>query len=128
VSGAITAGRRVLIVEDDPESRETLRLNLEASGHRVDEASDGASGLRELLRLRPDVALIDVGLPDLDGHELVRRARAHGGAPRPYLVAVTGYGQPEDVQRARDVGFDALLPKPLDWDRLDRLLAALPPT
>ena len=84
--------------------------------------------VRSVVRsIAPDVALIDVGLPDLDGHELVRRARAEGGGPPPYLVAVTGYGQPEDERRAREVGFDAHLPKPLDWDRLDRLLATLPP-
>jgi CheY-like chemotaxis protein len=113
---------RVLVIEDDKDSRETLRLVLEARGHRVDDAENGRAGFQKLLEVRPDLALIDVGLPDLDGYELVRAARARAEGRQLYLVALTGYSQPEDRRRASDAGFDALLAKPVDWQALDHVL------
>ena len=78
---------------------------------------------RSVLALRPEVALVDIGLPRLDGYEVARRARAALGSDV-LLVALTGYGQPEDAARARAAGFDLHLRKPIDVDEIDRLLAA----
>jgi signal transduction histidine kinase len=104
---------RILLIEDNADARELLRISLERAGHEVHEAGDGPAGLDALLRLRPDVALVDVGLPGFDGHELARRARAAlDGAV--YLIALTGYGQPEDRRQALAAGFDAHLVKPVD--------------
>jgi signal transduction histidine kinase/DNA-binding response OmpR family regulator len=114
----------VLVVEDNDDIRETLKDLLELCGHEVDVAADGASGVERTLALRPDVALIDIGLPGLDGYEVARKLRAELGPEqkRPKLIALTGYGQPGDRQRALDAGFDAHLVKPVDYDDLAHLL------
>src|SRR5437773_7799666 len=104
--------QRILIIEDNDDARETLRNLLHLLGHEVHEACDGDSGVDEARRLRPDVALIDIGLPGIDGYEVARRVRAD--VPRARLVAVTGYGQPDDLQRAWAAGFDVHLVKPVD--------------
>ena len=117
------AARRILIVEDSEDSRDMLRLYLVESGHQVYEAVDGPRGLEAALRVRPEVALIDIGLPGLDGYEVVRRIRATPEGKKIFLVALTGYGQPEDHRRARQAGFDAHLAKPFDRDRLVTLLS-----
>jgi len=113
---------RILVIEDDDDSREMMRLLLEGVGHRVEEAKSGQAGLDKLLELRPDLALIDVGLPDFDGYELVRSARVRAQGQRLYLVALTGYSQPEDRRRATAAGFDEILAKPVDWHALDQVL------
>jgi len=115
------APRRVLVIEDHDDAREMLRNLLLLLGHEVHEACDGASGIEEARRLRPDAALIDIGLPGIDGYEVARRIRAE--VPGARLVAVTGYGQPEDRERALDAGFDVHLVKPIDPEQLQRLLA-----
>ena len=112
-----TSGRRVLIIEDNADGRESLRLLLELLGHQVVAAEDGLQGLKMALAERPDVALIDIGLPELDGYEVARRIRRVVG-DRIFLIAQTAYGQAEDRQRAYDAGFDAHLTKPLDLDKL----------
>jgi signal transduction histidine kinase len=112
----------VLIVEDNADARETLQMLLELSGHRVHAAEDGASGLSAALERQPDVMLVDIGLPRMDGYEVARRLRDAAGASRPYMIAVTGYGTPEDRQRAIDAGFDAHVVKPVDFDALMRVL------
>jgi signal transduction histidine kinase len=111
------ARRRVLIVEDNADAREMLRAALELSGHEVHEAHDGPGGLEAILRLRPDVALVDIGLPEFDGYEIARKVRVAAG-PAPYLVALTGFGQPDDRRLALEAGFDAHLVKPVDPDVL----------
>jgi signal transduction histidine kinase/CheY-like chemotaxis protein len=115
--------RRILIVEDSEDARDMLRLYLTESGHQVYEAVDGPRGVEAALRVRPDVALIDIGLPGLDGYEVARRLRARPEGRKMFLVALTGYGQPEDHRRARQAGFDAHLVKPFDRGRLIGLLA-----
>jgi PAS domain S-box-containing protein len=117
--------RRVLIVEDNADARDMLRHLLEQTGHEVFEAADGLAGLDQTLALRPDVAVIDIGLPGLDGYEVARRVRAAGHADM-LLVAVTGYGQASDRQRSGEAGFDAHLTKPLDPLALEALLLNLP--
>jgi signal transduction histidine kinase len=104
-------GRRVLLVEDNADARAMLRRILEMEGHQVYETADGEAGLEAALRLMPDVALIDVGLPGLDGYGVARAIRQRVGAAI-RLVALTGYGQPEDRRHALAVGFDAHLVKP----------------
>jgi CheY-like chemotaxis protein len=115
--------KRVLIVEDNPDSRETLCDLVQLWGHQVEVASDGVTGFNILSGFRPDVALIDIGLPGIDGYELSRQFRATDGGDRVRLVALTGYGQPEDRRRALQAGFDDHLVKPLDPEKLRRLLA-----
>ena len=118
------ARRRVLVIEDHPDTRESLRLLLEQQGHDVEDADDGIEGLEKLLATRPEIALVDVGLPGLDGYAIARAVRTGGDAGVPYLIAVTGYGQPADRRRALEAGFDAHLVKPVGTDELRRALAA----
>jgi CheY-like chemotaxis protein len=113
---------RILVVEDNADVRETLRLLLELLGHEVDLAEDGLAGLDAALRMRPDVALIDLGLPRLDGYDVARRIRAAREGEGITLVALTGYGQPHDRRRASEAGFDAYVVKPIDRDALERAL------
>ncbi len=115
--------RRVLIVEDNADARESLQLLLQLAGHDVETAEDGLIGLQKLTTLRPDVALIDLGLPGIDGYDLARRLRALPEARAMRLIALSGYGQAEDRRRALDAGFDMHITKPVDPDRLQRLLA-----
>lgn len=115
-------GKRVLIVEDNVDSRETLRDLLQLWGHEVDVAPDGAAGLAALVSHPPDVALVDIGLPGLSGYDLSRQIRAEGIAETVRLVALTGYGQPEDRRRALEAGFDDHLVKPLDPEKLRHIL------
>jgi CheY-like chemotaxis protein len=110
--------RRVLLVEDSADVRGMLRVMLELDGHDVHEAEDGVTGLAQALRLLPDVAIVDIGLPGLDGCELARQLRATGAGRKMILVAVSGYGQPEDQRLSREAGFDAHLVKPVDGDTL----------
>ena len=115
--------RDVLIVEDNVDSRETLRRMLELDGHRVRAAPDGIAGLEAMRSAVPEVALIDIGLPGMDGYELARRIRSEiGGERRPCLVAVTGYGLPEDRARTRAAGFDLHLVKPIELAQLAEVL------
>jgi signal transduction histidine kinase len=109
---------RVLLVEDNEDSRLTLAMVLQIYGHEVLEARDGPEGLRIALAQQPDVAVVDIGLPGLDGYEFARRLRAAPEGERIALVALTGYGQAEDRQRALDAGFDAHLVKPVEPARL----------
>ncbi|MGH7397140.1 MAG: hybrid sensor histidine kinase/response regulator [Candidatus Rokuibacteriota bacterium] len=109
--------RRILVVEDNADAREMLRHLLRVAGHEVHEAADGPAGLEAALRLHPDVALVDVGLPGFDGYQLARRVRGSASASI-YLVALTGYGQPDDRRQAMAAGFDAQLVKPVNPDAL----------
>jgi two-component system, sensor histidine kinase len=115
---------RVLVVEDNADSREMLATSLRLAGHEVCEAADGPAGIEAAGSREPDVAIVDIGLPGVDGFEVARRIRA-GTAGRTRLVALTGYGLPEDQQRAREAGFDAHVTKPVDPKVLLERLAAL---
>jgi signal transduction histidine kinase/CheY-like chemotaxis protein len=115
--------RRILIVEDNTDARQALRLMLEQNGHNIFEADSGPSGVASALANHPDVALIDIGLPGFDGYEAARQIRSAPGVEGIVLVALTGYGLPEDRRRAQQVGFDAHFVKPLDLDSLTDWLA-----
>jgi two-component system CheB/CheR fusion protein len=125
---AVTAGSprvvsKVLIVEDNADVRSMLHTLLELEGHDVQEAADGGQGLETLAREPFDVALIDIGLPGIDGYELARRARSSCGRRCPRLVALTGYGRASDREAVQAAGFDEHLVKPCDPDDLFRVLA-----
>ncbi|HUO64880.1 MAG TPA: PAS domain S-box protein [Terriglobales bacterium] len=122
-AATVTEGsRRILIVEDNRDAREMLRFMLELWHHTVQEAADGPSGIDAALQFKPDIAIVDVGLPGLDGYEVARHLRASGRAPGLRLIALTGYGLPKDAERAREAGFDAHLVKPVRPERLMEVL------
>jgi signal transduction histidine kinase/ActR/RegA family two-component response regulator len=114
--------RRVLIIEDHQDARESLRLLLAEEGHDVEVARDGPEGLDMLRRWRPEIALVDIGLPGLDGYRLAAAARSDPGTRGIFLVAVTGYGQPEDRRQAADAGFDEHIVKPVTPEALRRAM------
>jgi signal transduction histidine kinase/ActR/RegA family two-component response regulator len=117
--------RRILLVEDHADSRQLVRELLEADGHTVHEAEDGPSGLEKARELRPDVVLLDIGLPGLDGYAVARALRAFAETGRrPRLIALTGYGLKEDRARAIQAGFDEHVVKPVDIVRLREVLSA----
>jgi CheY-like chemotaxis protein len=109
---------RVLVVDDHEDSRTMLRLLLEQTGHEAIEAVDGIDGVQLALSRRPDVAIIDIGLPGINGYEVARRLRQLPRSRPIALIALTGYGQDEDRRRALQVGFDRHLVKPVDAERL----------
>jgi PAS domain S-box-containing protein len=114
--------RNILIIEDNDDARESLRLLLESLGHQVVDAGDGRHGVALALQARPDVVLVDLGLPGIDGYEVARAIRASGLGKRVRLVAVTGYGQKEDRRRSTEAGFDAHLVKPVSPTALTGVL------
>jgi diguanylate cyclase len=118
----VGCARRVVIVEDSEDARLSLQKILEREGHTVHTAADGPSGFEVIAHLRPDVALIDIGLPGLDGYSLAAQLRSTGLGT--YLIALTGYGLAEDRSRAHESGFNAHLTKPPPMDRLLALVAS----
>ena len=114
----------VLLVEDNADARDALRVLLELDGYDVEAAGDGPQGLEIARAKTPAVALIDIGLPGMDGYEVARRLRALAG-PRSLLVSLTVYSDQDDRRRAEVAGFDAHVVKPVDPDELTRLLARL---
>jgi CheY-like chemotaxis protein len=113
---------RIAIVEDNADSRTTLQSLLQLDDHEVRVASDGLEGIQLISEWRPDVALVDIGLPGLDGFEVARRVRASEQREQLFLVALTGYGFPSDREKAMDAGFDRHLVKPLKRNQLRSLL------
>jgi CheY-like chemotaxis protein len=118
------AGRSILIVEDNTDAREALRVLLELEGHAVEAVGEGQQALEAVRATTPDIALVDIGLPGMDGYEVARQLRSVDSR-RPILIALTGYGQPEDRKRATDAGFDEVLIKPVDPTALTQLLLTL---
>jgi two-component system, sensor histidine kinase len=114
--------RRVLLVDDNADAREMYCLVLQADGHEVHEAHDGAAALTAFRCAKPDVAVIDIGLPGIDGYELARLIRAEPDGHDVTLIALTGYGFPEDRERSRAAGFDRHLVKPAAPEDLRRVL------
>jgi signal transduction histidine kinase/DNA-binding response OmpR family regulator len=118
--------RRVLIVDDNTDAAHSLAMLMEIGGHETRLSYDGQSALTEAQKFQPEVVLLDIGLPGLDGLEVARRLRAMNLSPRPMLVALTGYGQNDDVRRSQEAGFDHHLVKPTDPQTLMALLASAP--
>jgi PAS domain S-box-containing protein len=129
--GALSAGltappdaaRRILVADDNADGLAALAMLLRIKGHQVETATDGAQALEKARQVQPDVVLLDIGMPGLDGYEVARRIRREDWGRDMLLVAVTGRGQNRDKAQAKDAGFDAHLTKPIDSQFLDRMLA-----
>jgi CheY-like chemotaxis protein len=120
------SGRRILVADDNVDALESLATLLEINGHEVHTASDGMLAIEVAAKCRPEVALLDIGMPRMDGYEVARRIRAEAWGKNTVLVALTGWGQDEDRRRTREAGFDSHLVKPLDLEVLSEFLAQLP--
>jgi CheY-like chemotaxis protein len=112
----------VLVVDDNADVTDTVALLLKVDGHDVRTAPDGPSALAESQAFRPEVVILDIGLPGMDGYEVARHLRRQAGMKKAVLVALTGYGQEEDRRRSQEAGFDAHLVKPADPAALQALL------
>jgi CheY-like chemotaxis protein len=118
--------RRILVADDNSDALESLATLLELGGHEVFSAANGALALESAEQNLPEVALLDIGMPKLDGYEVARRIRAQPWGRDITLVALTGWGQDSDRRRSGEAGFDSHLVKPLDLDKLTELLGRLP--
>jgi CheY-like chemotaxis protein len=116
----------LLLADDNEFAVRMLAQALEANGHDVTVARDGVSAVRMASELRPNVAVLDIGLPGIDGYEVARRLRLDPDLDGIRLVAVTGYGGAEDRRKSREAGFDEHLVKPVDFETLERLLQSQP--
>lgn len=114
---------RVLVIEDNADMRDSMRDLLHLWGHVSEGAADGLEGLAQVLLFKPDVALVDLGLPRMDGHEVARQIRGQEGGRDVLLIALSGYGQPADREAADAAGFDQYIVKPPDLVQLESLLA-----
>ena len=122
------AARRILIVDDNQDSAASLALLLEMAGHTIHVAHDGLDAVEMAAREQPDLVLLDLGLPRLNGYDAARRIRALPSGRSVVIVAVTGWGQDSDRQKTVEAGFDVHLVKPVDPDALMKLIAAYPTT
>jgi two-component system, sensor histidine kinase len=115
--------RRILIIEDNQDGREMLRALLTIAGHEVHASADGPSGVAAAAQVAPDLVLIDIALPGMEGYEVARRIRASNGGKSMRLVAISGFGQAEDRRRSLEAGFDAHLTKPFSIETLGEFLS-----
>lgn len=122
VSAAIPPSRRILVVDDNVDSADTLAMLLEMTGHEVRTSHDGEDGVRVAGEFRPDVILMDIGMPKLNGYEACRRIREQPWGKQILVIALTGWGQDDDRRRTDDAGFDAHLVKPVEHAALKKLL------
>jgi CheY-like chemotaxis protein len=121
---AASGGKRIMLVDDNVDVLESLRALLELDGHDVYALPDPASALKLADTIRPDVAILDIGLPGMDGYELAAELRRHSGLAGTRMIALTGYGQPSDRQRTTAAGFSGHLVKPVNAGQLHQLLKA----
>ena len=125
---ALTAPRRrILVVDDNADVADSLAMLLRLEGHEVQIAHGAPEAFEAVQRMRPEAIFLDIGLPQMDGYEIARRLRADPAAERAHLIALTGYGQEQDRERAREAGFGAHLVKPADIEAVNQILASLPP-
>lgn len=116
--------KRIIVVEDNVDFQELLAMSASSWGHVVECASDGEEGLNRILNEAPDLALVDIGLPGLDGYEVARRVRADPRGARVALVALTGYGSRDQKALALQSGFDCVLVKPVEPAHLQKVLSS----
>ena len=122
---ALPQGRhRILLVEDNDDARNTMFAALALDGHRVYEAADGNAGIRTIAAVKPDAAVIDIGLPGMDGYEVAETLRGSPERNKMVLIAVTGMERPDSLRRAREAGFDEYVAKPVAPEHLVRLIDA----
>jgi CheY-like chemotaxis protein len=113
---------RLLVVDDNADTVETLAMLLRLSGHEVVVANDGITAIEQAASFRPDVVLLDLGLPQLHGHDVCRQILEKVSPHRPLMIAVTGHGQREIQEESYRAGFDAHMLKPVNFDELERLI------
>lgn len=116
---------RILMAEDNRDAAATMAVLLRNLGHQVEIAFDGSEALKVAAVFQPDVFLVDIGLPVLDGYEVAKRVRKQSQWDKTRLIAVTGYGSPDDVERSKQAGFDFHLVKPVSFDELQRILSSI---
>jgi CheY-like chemotaxis protein/anti-sigma regulatory factor (Ser/Thr protein kinase) len=114
---------RVLVADDNVDAANTLTMLLELMGHECTAVHDGAAAVEAFQRVRPDVVLLDIGMPRMDGYQVARELRRLQGGQRPRIVALTGWGAAADRQRTKDAGFDLHLTKPVEYGALQAALA-----
>jgi CheY-like chemotaxis protein len=119
-------GARVLAVDDNGDALEAVATLLRMAGHAVETAADGEAAIEKARSLRPDVMLLDIGLPGVDGYDVARWIRSEPWGGDVLLVAMTGWGQPKDKRQAQEAGFNTHLTKPIDAEELERVLASRP--
>jgi PAS domain S-box-containing protein len=127
-SRAASGHHRVLVTDDNVDAADSMAMMLEIMGHEVEVAHDGLQALAAAPSFRPNVFLLDIGMPNLNGYDTCRRLREQPGGDRLHVIALTGWGQEEDKRRSREAGFDYHLVKPVEPAALQELLAGLPPT
>jgi CheY-like chemotaxis protein len=120
-----TTARRILVVEDNRDSAASLAMLLKLSGNETRTAYDGQEAVETTATFKPDVVLMDIGLPKLNGYDACRRIREQAFGKSLVLVALTGWGQEEDLQKSREAGFSAHMVKPVELPALMNLLAGL---
>jgi CheY-like chemotaxis protein len=120
-----TVGRRILIVDDNKDGARSLAMLLKLAGHQTDMAHDGIKALEAAERLRPDAVLLDIGLPKLNGYEVCRRIREQPWGKDLVMIAVSGWGQEEDLHKSRDAGFNNHMVKPVDHEMLTKMIDSL---
>ncbi|WP_051300164.1 PAS domain S-box protein [Methylobacter luteus] len=124
-AGSSVAKLRILLVDDNADVTESLALLLQIQGHEVDTADCGLKGMEKAQTFRPQVVLLDIGLPDISGYEVAKRLRELPETRQAFLVAISGYGQPEDHEQSKSAGFDHHLLKPIDHSNLSALLTTV---
>ena len=118
-------GRRILVVDDDLDSAESLAMLFQMMGHDVRAAHDGLAAVEQADVFRPDLIVLDIGMPGIDGYEVCRRIRQLSWGPAAVIAALTGWSRDEDKDRSEKAGFDRFLVKPVDPKALDDLIAAV---
>ena len=118
-------GWRLLVVDDNVDSADSIAMLLQVSGHEVRVAYSGPEALETAVEYQPDIVLLDIGLPGMNGYEVARRLRDHPDLKKAKLMAVTGYGQDADRVQSREAGFDYHLVKPVDPQKLQEVLVEL---
>jgi CheY-like chemotaxis protein len=120
--------RRILVVDDNRDSAKTMEMLLKLTGHQTQVAFDGLEAVGAAGSFRPDVVLLDIGLPKLNGYETAARIRRESWGAEMFLIAVTGWGQDDDRQKSKEAGFDAHLTKPVEFPMLTKLIAESVPS
>jgi CheY-like chemotaxis protein len=121
----ITRGRRILVADDNVDAAQSLKMLLEMAGHEVHLAHDGRQAIYLAEQYIPELAIVDIGMPKLNGYDVARSIRSTVWGRALYLIALTGWGQEDDKRRAASAGFDLHLTKPVDPDKIFEILAGL---
>lgn len=122
---SLADNKRILVIDDNVDATDSLSLLLEFSGHTTDKAYDGVSGIKTAEEFKPEIILLDIGLPDINGYEVAKKIRQSPWGKSMYLIATTGWGQDKDKQLAIDAGFDKHLTKPINFQELNSLLQTI---